>query len=110
MRKLYENSHIFHFQKRLVSADTIRGNTVNDIIGACPDRTALVRIKRDKTKLEMTGYESTRLDKTRSNQTRVDETGADRSEQIVPEWKGPDQTGQDLKDLDRTGPNQTGVD
>ena len=29
MRKLYENFHIFHFQKRIVSAETIRGNTVN---------------------------------------------------------------------------------
>ena len=28
MRKLYENFHIFHFQKRIVSAKTIRGNTV----------------------------------------------------------------------------------
>ena len=28
MRKLYENFHIFHFQKRIVSAETIRGNTV----------------------------------------------------------------------------------
>ena len=29
MRKLYENFHIFNFQKRIVSAETIRGNTVN---------------------------------------------------------------------------------
>ena len=28
MRKLYENFHIFHFQKRIVSAETIRGNMV----------------------------------------------------------------------------------
>ena len=28
MQKLHENFHIFHFQKRLVSAETIRGNTV----------------------------------------------------------------------------------
>ena len=28
MRKLYENFHILHFQKRIVSAETIRGNTV----------------------------------------------------------------------------------
>ena len=28
MRKLYENFHIFHFQKRIVSAETIRGKTV----------------------------------------------------------------------------------
>ena len=28
MWKLYENFHIFHFQKRIVSAETIRGNTV----------------------------------------------------------------------------------
>ena len=28
MRKLYENLHIFYFQKRIVSAETIRGNTV----------------------------------------------------------------------------------
>ena len=28
MQKLYENFHIFHFQKRIVSAETIRGNTV----------------------------------------------------------------------------------
>ena len=28
MRKLYENFHIFHFQKRKVSAETIRGNKV----------------------------------------------------------------------------------
>ena len=28
MPKLYENFHIFHFQKRIVSAETIRGNTV----------------------------------------------------------------------------------
>ena len=28
MRKLYENFHIFHFQKSIVSAETIRGNTV----------------------------------------------------------------------------------
>ena len=28
MRKLYENFHIFHFKKRIVSAETIRGNTV----------------------------------------------------------------------------------
>ena len=30
MRKLYENFHIFHFQKRIVSVETIRGNMVND--------------------------------------------------------------------------------
>ena len=29
MRKLYENFHIFYFQKRIVSAETIRGNKVN---------------------------------------------------------------------------------
>jgi hypothetical protein len=28
MRKLYENFHIFHFQKRIVSVETIHGNTV----------------------------------------------------------------------------------
>ena len=28
MRKLYENFHILHFQKRIVSEETIRGNTV----------------------------------------------------------------------------------
>ena len=28
VRKLYENFHTFHFQKRIVSAETIRGNTV----------------------------------------------------------------------------------
>ena len=28
MQKLYENFHIFYFQKRIVSAETIRGNTV----------------------------------------------------------------------------------
>ena len=28
MWKLYENFHIFHFHKRIVSAETIRGNTV----------------------------------------------------------------------------------
>jgi hypothetical protein len=28
MRKLYENFHVLHFQKRIVSAETIRGNTV----------------------------------------------------------------------------------
>jgi hypothetical protein len=28
MRKLYENFHFFHFQKRIVSAETIRGNSV----------------------------------------------------------------------------------
>jgi hypothetical protein len=29
MRKLYENIRIFHFQKRIVSAETICGNTVS---------------------------------------------------------------------------------
>ena len=29
MRKLFENFQIFHFQKRIVSAETIRGNTVS---------------------------------------------------------------------------------
>ena len=28
MQKLYENFHIFYFQKRIVSVETIRGNTV----------------------------------------------------------------------------------
>ena len=28
MLKLYENFHIFHFQKIIVSAETVRGNTV----------------------------------------------------------------------------------
>ena len=28
MQKLYENFHIFYFQKRIVSAETIRGNMV----------------------------------------------------------------------------------
>ena len=28
MQKLYENFHIFYFQKRIISAETIRGNTV----------------------------------------------------------------------------------
>ena len=28
MRKLYENFHIFYFQKRIVSTETIRGNSV----------------------------------------------------------------------------------
>ena len=31
MRKLYENFHIFHFKKRIVSAETIRGNKVCQI-------------------------------------------------------------------------------
>ena len=31
MQKLYENVHIFHFQKRIVSAKTIRGNIVSNI-------------------------------------------------------------------------------
>ena len=31
MRKLYENFYIFHFQKRIVSAETIRGNMVFEI-------------------------------------------------------------------------------
>ena len=37
MRKLYENFHIFHFQKRIVSAETIRGNTVpkGQLISKC---------------------------------------------------------------------------
>ena len=29
MRKLYENFHILHFQKRIVSVETICGNTVH---------------------------------------------------------------------------------
>ena len=29
MRKLYENFHIFHLQKRIVSPETIQGNTVD---------------------------------------------------------------------------------
>jgi hypothetical protein len=29
MRKLYESFHIFHFQKRIVSAESKRGNTVH---------------------------------------------------------------------------------
>ena len=28
MRKLYENFHIFHIQKRIVSAETVSGTTV----------------------------------------------------------------------------------
>ena len=32
MRKLYENFHILHFQKRIVSAETIRGNTVSTVL------------------------------------------------------------------------------
>ena len=32
MRKLYENFQIFHFQKRIVSTETIRRNTVNPYI------------------------------------------------------------------------------
>ena len=32
MRKLYENFHIFHFQKRIDSAETIHGNTVGEIM------------------------------------------------------------------------------
>ena len=31
MQKLYENFHIFHFQKKVVSVETIRGNTVSQI-------------------------------------------------------------------------------
>ena len=31
MRKPYENFHIFHFQKRIVSTETICGNTVGNI-------------------------------------------------------------------------------
>ena len=31
MRKLYKNFHIFHFKKRIVSTETIRGNTVHGI-------------------------------------------------------------------------------
>ena len=27
---LYENFHIFHFKKRIISAKTIRGHTVDD--------------------------------------------------------------------------------
>ena len=30
MRKLYEKFHIFHFQKRTVSAETICGNMVGE--------------------------------------------------------------------------------
>jgi hypothetical protein len=29
MRKLYENIYIFHFQKRIVSVKTIRGNAIS---------------------------------------------------------------------------------
>ena len=32
MRKLYGNFHIFYFQKRIVSAETVRGNKVYGII------------------------------------------------------------------------------
>ena len=32
MRKLFENFQIFHFQKRIVSAETIHGNTVTEIL------------------------------------------------------------------------------
>jgi hypothetical protein len=36
MKKLYENFHIFHFQKRIVSAETIRGYTVvNFFVNIC---------------------------------------------------------------------------
>jgi len=31
MQKLYENFHILHFQKEIVSTETIRGNTVVDL-------------------------------------------------------------------------------
>ena len=32
MWKLYENFHIFHFQKRIVSLETIYGNTVGGCV------------------------------------------------------------------------------
>ena len=34
---VYENFHIFHFQKRIVSAETIRGNTVGPRLVICLD-------------------------------------------------------------------------
>ena len=35
MQKLYENFHIIHFQKRIVSAETIRRNTVYNTSKIC---------------------------------------------------------------------------
>ena len=32
MRKLYKNFHIFHFQERIVSAETICGNAINMLL------------------------------------------------------------------------------
>ena len=35
MQKQYETFHIFHFQERIVSAETIRGNTVFKLPSDC---------------------------------------------------------------------------
>ena len=43
MRKLYENFHILNFQKRIVSVETIRGNTISRF-DVSPKLASLIRI------------------------------------------------------------------
>ena len=43
MRKLYENFHIFNFQKRIVSVETIRGNMIARF-DVSPKLASLIRI------------------------------------------------------------------
>ena len=48
MQKLYENFHIFHFQKRTFSAETIRGNTVVHMSIILVSKSHLICLKRTK--------------------------------------------------------------
>ena len=56
MRKLYENFHIFHFHKRIVSAETIRGNTVK--VGFVDPSGPLCTKTRQKTGLATSAQHS----------------------------------------------------
>jgi hypothetical protein len=44
MRKLYGNFPIFYFQKRIVSAETVRGNTVTVKKKLCPNNELTLKI------------------------------------------------------------------
>ena len=56
MQKIYENFHIFHFQKRIVSAETIRGNTVN-VKSVCNDMSIQILGGDSKIKCNMAEIE-----------------------------------------------------
>ena len=71
MWKLYENFYIFHFQKRIVSAETIRGNMVIEEFSL----TGLTaKLPKSKTPVMMTSKEDLKLHNCKNSRIKTKST------------------------------------